>query len=137
VVKRESTVEPPKKKEVKVEDKEGARMRAGQSLKEMLITKHKFRASTLAFDPNFRQPKQQEATEKTPTLRETLMPTFSIYSCDHLGLQSSSFTQLLNQKSLSKVKEALAQNKESSELDSLPYLFSDYVVKYDSKLNKV
>lgn len=64
------------------------------------------------------------------------MPEFDIHSCDHLGLLSTSFNRLLSQKNVDKIRDALKQNKEAAELDHLPYLFSDYVEKFDSKLRR-
>ena len=115
--------------------------RAGQSLKVSLLENHKFRASTIAPDQRFRAANpdakaKPEVIKKSDNLRDTMMPDFNIKSCDHLGLLSTSFTRLLTQKNINKIKETLKSNKEPSEFDHFNYLFSDYIDKFDSKLNK-
>lgn len=59
--------------------------RVGQSFDDKL--EHRFRGSTLRPDQRFRAP-AAIPEESKKSLRETMMPTFNISTCDHLGLLS-------------------------------------------------
>lgn len=65
--------------------------------------------------------------------RETLMPTFKIFSCDHLGLKEN--PQQFSQKQQKNLKQSLAKNME--ELQNLEYIYSDNIEKLESKGNKL
>ena len=114
-------------------DKQEKLIRAGQSFSARLMSTHKFRGSTLRPDQRFRAPAAQKFGE--PDNRESIMPDFNISICDHLGLQSQGVSNFLNQKQSKKLREVLTVNKEP--LEDLPYLFTDYVDKYDAKMNKI
>lgn len=83
-------------------------------MKQTLFMNQKLRASNKAYD-KFKE--ASDPNRKKASFRETYMPTFTIHSCDHLGLLSTSFNRLLTMRNINKIKEVLAKNKEGSELD--------------------
>lgn len=116
------------------EEKKKRLARAGQSLKQSLIMNQRIRASHRAYD-KFKQ-KEMVEPNKMGTFRETYLPTFNIHSCDYLGLLATSFNRLLTQKNVNKIRDILAKNGEAAEIDQISYVFSDYIEKFDAKLNK-
>lgn len=65
-----------------------------------------------------------------------IVPAFDLCGCDYLGVLSSSYNRLLGAKAMAGVRTALVKNEKINEIDSLPYLFSDYVEKFNAQLKR-
>jgi hypothetical protein len=113
-------------------DKKDKLLRAGQSLKDSLLPALRQRTGTVAIDHRW----QAQVLPKDGSLKDAYMPSFNIYSCDHLGLLATSYNRLLTQKNISKIKVAMVEYKALAEKGQDFYVFSDYVEKFDSKLRK-
>lgn len=72
------------------QEKKARLAKAGESLKKSLVFNSKLRATSKALE------KLNENPAKKGNLKETMMPSFKIHSCDHLGLLTTSFNRLLN-----------------------------------------